>query len=464
MIRRVSQTVAWILIISDGLLAATAWLLAYGWRIWGWPIPLFHQPPSWELCWRLVPAVVVLAWVAFRLVGLYDVHRLRRFREELAGAIKGAILAVLLVLALLFFTRQEYDSRLTLGYFGVLLFTSVLLGRRVIWSLLRWLRRRGYNTIPVVIVGTGRTARRLARSLLRHRWTGLRLYGYIESKPSRWINDLYIAGRIEDLPRLVEEKGIRQVFIALPFKRFNEAMRVFAVLSDSLAEVRLVVDTPSLAPFSLATTQFDGMTLLHLRESPYFGINRLVKRLMDIGISLTAIVILSPLMLLIAILIKLTSRGPIFYRQERCGLDGKTFQMLKFRTMRVDAEKGTGPVFARPNDPRRTWFGALLRRTSLDELPQLFNVLKGDMSLVGPRPERPCFVERFRKTIPHYMARHLVKAGITGWAQVNGWRGDTSLRKRLQYDLYYITHWNPWFDLRILWLTLWRGLIHRNAY
>ncbi|MCS7014505.1 MAG: undecaprenyl-phosphate glucose phosphotransferase [Gemmatales bacterium] len=464
MIRRVQQPVLWLLVIWDAIWTVVAWLGAYYLRTSGWPVPLFHTPPSWELCWQLMPLVILLGWLAYRLAGLYEVHRLRRFREELAAALKGAALTVLLVLALLFFTKQEYDSRLTLGYFGILLASLLVLGRRLAWALLHSLRQRGYNHIPVLIVGTGRTARRLARSLLRHRWTGLRLYGYIEDRPSRWTNDLYIVGGINDLPRLVQEKGVRQVFIALPWKRFDEVRRVFAVLADSLAEVRLVADTPSLTPFSLATTQFDGMTLVHLRESPYVGVNRLVKRVMDIAISLTAIVVLLPLMVLIGILIKLTSRGPVFYRQERCGLDGKTFQMLKFRTMRVDAEKETGPVFTKPNDPRCTWFGALLRRTSLDELPQLFNVLKGDMSLVGPRPERPCFVERFRKTMPHYMARHMVKAGMTGWAQVNGWRGDTSLRKRLQYDLYYITHWNPWFDLRILWLTLWRGLVHRNAY
>lgn len=464
MIRRVSQTILWVMVGLDALAAAGAWLLAYQLRVLGWPVPLFHAPPSWSNCWRLLPLAAAVTLLAFRMVGLYEVQRLRRFREELFGVLQGSALAVLFTLAAIFFTKQEYDSRLTLAYFGLLLFLLTLFDRRSVWAMLRWLRRRGYNTIPVVIVGTGRTARRLARALLRHRWTGLRLYGYVEDQPSRWISDLHLVGRIADLPRLVEEKGIRQVFIALPWRRFDDARRVFAVLADSLAEVRLVVDTPSLAPFSLATTQFDGMTLVHLRESPYFGMNRLVKRLMDIVLSLLAIILLAPLMLLIAVLIKLTSRGPVLYRQERCGLDGKTFLMLKFRTMRVDAEKETGPVFARPNDPRRTWFGAFLRRTSLDELPQLFNVLKGDMSLVGPRPERPCFVQRFRKTIPHYMARHLVKAGITGWAQVNGWRGDTSLRKRLQYDLYYITHWNPWFDLRILWLTIWRGLLHRNAY
>ena len=185
---------------------------------------------------------------------------------------------------------------------------------------------------------------------------------------------------------------------------------------------------------------------------------------MDVLLSLTGLIVLSPVLLLIAVLVKLTSPGPVFYRQERCGLNGRAFHMLKFRSMAVNAEQQTGAVWAAKNDERRTWFGAFLRRTSIDELPQLLNVLMGDMSLVGPRPERPVFIQQFKKTIPNYMARHCVKAGITGWAQVHGWRGNTSLRKRLQYDLYYITHWTPWLDLRILWMTLFKGIVHRNAY
>jgi exopolysaccharide biosynthesis polyprenyl glycosylphosphotransferase len=185
---------------------------------------------------------------------------------------------------------------------------------------------------------------------------------------------------------------------------------------------------------------------------------------MDVILALIGLLVLSPLLALLAVLVKLTSPGPVFYRQERCGLNGRSFHMLKFRSMAANAEQQTGAVWAVKNDARRTLFGAFLRRTSLDELPQLFNVLRGDMSLVGPRPERPVFIQRFRKTIPNYMSRHCVKAGITGWAQVHGWRGNTSLRKRLQYDLYYITHWTPWLDLRILWMTLFHGIIHRNAY
>jgi exopolysaccharide biosynthesis polyprenyl glycosylphosphotransferase len=185
---------------------------------------------------------------------------------------------------------------------------------------------------------------------------------------------------------------------------------------------------------------------------------------MDVILSLLALIVLSPLMALIALVVKLTSPGPVFYKQERCGLNGEPFQMLKFRTMRVDAETQSGPVWAQKDDPRRTVLGTFLRQLSLDELPQFINVLKGDMSLVGPRPERPVFVEKFRHTVPNYAARHCVKAGITGWAQVNGWRGNTSLRKRVEHDLYYITHWNPWLDIRILALTLVRGIVNKNAY
>ncbi len=210
--------------------------------------------------------------------------------------------------------------------------------------------------------------------------------------------------------------------------------------------------------------EFDGLPIVNLRNTPLFGWNMVLKRTFDVSLSTALIALTSPLMLLIAILVKAGSRGPVFYVQERMGLDGATFSMLKFRSMRTGAEDGTGPVWAGRGDERRTTIGRFLRRTSLDELPQLFNVLRGDMSLVGPRPERPVFIEEFRKRIPRYMLRHKVKAGMTGWAQVNGWRGDTDLKKRIDYDIYYIEHWSLLFDLKIVWLTLWKGFVHRNAY
>jgi exopolysaccharide biosynthesis polyprenyl glycosylphosphotransferase len=206
------------------------------------------------------------------------------------------------------------------------------------------------------------------------------------------------------------------------------------------------------------------MPFIHLRESPLYGWNRLAKRVFDAVFSAAVLLALLPLLLVIAAAVRLGSRGPVFYRQERMGLDGRRFQMLKFRTMEVDAEAQTGPVWARPADQRRTRLGAFLRRLSLDELPQFWNVLRGDMSVVGPRPERPVFVDRFRQTVPGYMLRHKVKSGITGWAQVNGLRGNTSLEKRIQYDIDYIERWSVWLDLKIIAMTVVRVLTDRNAY
>jgi len=407
------------------------------------------------------PALLILAAVCFTLCNLYTLHRLRRSREELARLAQATGLWLLFsILADL--TPGISHTQLTLV--ATLTCINLFAVRRLWWGIIGSLRAQGYNPTPVVIVGTGRVARRTAQGIAHAGWTGMHVHGFIEDEPTRWTSDLPIAGKIADLPRMVLEHGISQVFIALPFQRFSEARRVYEVLSQSIVEVRLILDAPQLAPLSFATTKLDGLTVVGLRVNPQHGLNVAVKRVMDVSISLLALFLLLPLLVLIALLVKLTSRGPIFYLQERCGLNHERFQMVKFRTMRNDAERNTGAIWAKVGDDRTTLVGGWLRRLSLDELPQLFNVLRGDMSLVGPRPERPVFIERFRKTIPNYMSRHMVKAGMTGWAQVQGWRGNTSLRQRIRHDLYYITHWNPWFDLRILFLTLVRGFFHRNAY
>jgi len=225
-----------------------------------------------------------------------------------------------------------------------------------------------------------------------------------------------------------------------------------------------VPDVFGLASLRGGIEEFETLPIIHLRESPLYGWNRVLKRGVDLVGGAVALAAALPVMLAIAAAVRLNSSGPVLYRQERMGLDGRRFQMLKFRTMGVDAEKDTGPQWTTPDDPRRTSLGAFLRRTSLDELPQLVNVLRGDMSLVGPRPERPSFVEEFRRRVPGYMLRHKVKAGITGWAQINGWRGNTSLEKRIEYDLYYIERWSLGFDLAILLRTMWLGFRNRNAY
>jgi Undecaprenyl-phosphate glucose phosphotransferase len=394
---------------------------------------------------------------------MYEVHRMRRFREELAAVGKGVGLLALVVMASSFARQQHHESRLAMGLFAAGAFAAIVVGRRLTWTAVRRLRSRGVNQSHALIVGTGRLARRTARTLETVAWTGIQTVGYVEDDPGKCPTDLPVVGRIADLRELVGRHHIEHVFIALPLNRYADARRVFDALAEAFVEVRLIADVPALAGLSLTTTSLHGMTVIGLRESPHHGLNVVVKRVMDVILSTAALVVLFPLLAVIAALVKLTSPGPVLYRQERCGLNGRSFPMLKFRTMRADAE-AAGPQMTGVNDPRKTRLGAVLRATNLDELPQLWNVLRGDMSLVGPRPERPVFVKQFSKSIPNYMARHAVKAGMTGWAQVNGWRGNSSLRRRVQFDLYYITHWNPLFDVRIMLLTVWRMLFQKQKH
>jgi Undecaprenyl-phosphate glucose phosphotransferase len=464
MVKRSSQPLlAWFL-VWDVAVTAAAWVGAYFLRFdTGIPLVNHHQP-DFDLCIGNLPLVVILSLVSYRIAGQYQVHRLRRFREELVAVAKGVGLLALLVMSTNFARQYGYESRLAMVMFGAMAFLGVLTARRLTWTAIGRLRAMGYNQSHALIVGTGRLARRTTRSLEHAAWMGIQTVAYVDDHPQKHAHtDNPVVGPIADLPRLVHDLHIEHVFIALPLNHYADARRVFDTLSQTIVDVRLVADVPALSALALTTSNLHGMTFIGLRESPYHGLNVVVKRIMDVVLSAFAILVLSPLMAAIAVLIKLTSPGPVLYRQERCGLNGRPFQMLKFRTMWVNAETD-GPVMTSHNDPRRTRLGAFLRATNLDELPQLFNVLRGEMSLVGPRPERPVFVHKFKKTIPNYMVRHAVKCGMTGWAQVNGWRGNSSLRKRVQYDLYYITHWNPLFDLRILVLTAWRMLFGRQRH
>ncbi len=464
MIKHRSQAlVAWFL-FWDLLLTGAAWVGAYYLRFDAALIPVTKKAPDESQCWDNLPLVLLLALAAYRLTDQYTIHRLRRLREEVVGVVKGTALLSLLVVAATFLRHDPYESRATLLLFSALTVVGLLAGRRLSWAAIRTLRSHGYNQSFSLIVGAGRVARKTERALRHAHWMGIKNVGFVDEAASRLCDDLDVLGGFAELPDLIAKYRISHVFIALPLNRYHDARRAFDILSKLVVEVRLVADLPALTGLTLSTTNLDGLPLLGLRESPHFGLNVVVKRCMDVALSAAGLVVLAPLLGLIALLVKLTSPGPVFYRQERCGLNGRPFGMLKFRSMRADAERHTGAVWARKDDDRRTRLGTFLRRSNLDELPQLINVLRGDMSLVGPRPERPVFIQQFSKTVPNYMARHCVKAGMTGWAQVHGWRGNTSLRKRLQYDLYYITHWTPWLDLRILWMTFFHGKAFRNAY
>lgn len=462
MYRRHGQKLGLVFLVVDLTVTALAWFAAYWVRYSCWPAP--HGVPEIDIVARGLPMVLVLAAVAYRLSGLYEVHRLRELPRELGTVGKASGLLFLLAIAVMFYRHDVYETRLGLALFVALNAVLLAVTRRAVWQGLKYLRNRGLNYGRALIVGAGRLGRVVCETIRQNGWTGLEAVGFVDEPQKREPLELPRLGTIDDIAQVVKQYDIDHVFIALPLSRSGELPHVYRALEHVLVEVQLVPDLPQLAGMKLRTLEIDGVTFLSLRGDPHRGWGRLAKRGMDLALGAVALLLAAPLMLLLAALVKLTSPGPVFYRQQRLGLGGRTFDMLKFRSMRINAEARSGAVWAARNDDRCTPLGRLMRRWSLDELPQLFNVLWGDMSLVGPRPERDVFVEKFSRQVPNYVQRHQVKAGITGWAQVNGWRGNTSLRRRIECDLFYISNWSPWLDLKILWLTLWCGFRHRNAY
>lgn len=446
----------------DAAVTAGVWLGAYWTRFALLPCP--EGVPDFHLVLSGLPLVVLLATLAYRTCGLYEVHRLKQLPRELGVICRASGLLFVLVITLTFYRRDLYESRLALALFMVLNVLVLTAARRIVWRIVRQLRSRGLNQGRAVIVGAGRTGRRVAKTIGHNRWTGLEAVGFVDDAPGPKSNLLPRLGGIADLAEIVVREDIDHVFVALPLDRYAQLPRVYRALADVLVEVQLVPDLPNVAGMKLRMREIDDVAFIGLRQNPHYGWARVAKRTMDLVVGTAALAVFSPLMIALAVAVKLTSPGPVFYRQLRTGLGGRTFSMLKFRSMRTDAERHLGAVWACRDDDRCTPLGRWMRRWSLDELPQLFNVLGGDMSLVGPRPERGVFVEKFRRQIPGYAQRHQVKAGMTGWAQVNGWRGNTSLRHRIRCDLYYIAHWSIWLDLEILAMTVFRGLRHRNAY
>jgi Undecaprenyl-phosphate glucose phosphotransferase len=463
MYRRHGEKLAQIFLACDLAVTAASWLAAYAMRF-----GLVASPegvPDPQLVVAGLPFVLLSAAVAYRSAGLYEIHRLRELPRELGVVCRASGLLFLMTIAVTFFRRDLYESRLALLLFLALNTVGIAGARRGVWRVVKRLRQRGLNYGRAVIVGAGRMGRRVARTIGQHDWTGLEAVGFVDTpQASIESNVLPLLGPLERLGEIVAEHDVDHVFVALPLARYGELAEVYRQLSSSFVEVQLVPDVPQLTGMRIRTLEIDDVAFLSLWESPHRGWHRVAKRSVDLVVGTAALLAVAPLMVALALLVKFTSPGPVLYRQSRVGQGGRTFAMLKFRSMRLDAEAESGPVWATRNDQRTTRLGRTMRRWCLDELPQLFNVLAGDMSLVGPRPERNAFIERFGRELPGYSQRHRVKSGMTGWAQVNGWRGNTSLRRRLEFDLYYVTNWSLLLDLKILWLTPWRGLRHRHAY
>ena len=462
MLKSHSRLVENLALAGDLLLIAACWIGSYGIRFY--LLPVTDVPPFRDYALQLVP--ILLVWgIAFRTFDLYRPNRLGSRRSEWWDVAKASTLGALVLVSIMTFVFRGYEySRLVIILFLAQSIVVVSLARAGLREVLRFARRHGYNLRYAIVVGGGEPAAEVLRVLNRRRDVGIFVLGLLSDKKEVPDNVRWLGG-IEDVRAVLDRQQVDIVVIALPHADAARLTTVLGGIGDDPIAIHLVPDVFGLVPARGGIEEFETIPFIHLRESRLYGWNRVVKRVFDLVFGALALAVAAPLMLAIAVALKLTSSGAVLYRQERMGVDGRRFRMLKFRTMQVNAEAATGPVWARADDPRRTPLGVFLRRTSLDELPQLFNVLRGEMSLVGPRPERPSFVEEFRRRVPGYMLRHKMKAGITGWAQINGWRGNTSIEKRIKHDLYYIERWSLAFDLKILLQTLWYGFrVNRNAH
>jgi Undecaprenyl-phosphate glucose phosphotransferase len=451
---------------GDLLLVGGCWLLAYYLRFYVVGPPLYEDVgvPATGPYLLMVPPIALVWGLAFRAFDLYRPRRIGSRLSEVADIAKASTLGALVLVTLMVFVFRQYDySRVVIVYFWVLSIAAVSLARNGFRECLRVARRHGYNLRYAVVVGSGDLVETVAEGLRARPDAGIQVLGVVGDK-AEGMPGVRRLGSYADLRSVLDGHAVDQVILALPHEDYHHLPGLLDAIGDDPVAIHVVPDLFRFASLRGGVEEFQGIPFIHLRESPVHGWNRLVKRVFDIGFSLTVMALLSPLLLIVALAVRFTSPGPVLYRQQRMGLDGKRFEILKFRTMQEGAEEDTGPVWATADDPRRTRLGAVLRRFSIDELPQFLNVLRGQMSVVGPRPERPVFVEQFRRRIPGYMLRHKVKSGVTGWAQVNGFRGDTSLEERIRYDLEYIERWSLGLDLRIIALTVGRVLFDRSAH
>ena len=468
-------------VISDALLGVTAFIIAYALRfhtpIVTALIPITRGVPPLQQYIQDLPFVATLVPLGFQLQGLYRLRRGRSRVDDFFAVFVGSILAVVFgIVATLYvqtyFASPETKSRgafeVSQAVWAIFLVLNVALAyasRELVREVLERRWRAGIGLKRILIAGAGELGRLVADKILEHRELGYQIVGFVDDRAAGdhlGYRGLPLLGTIREAAEISSREGIDHLYVALPPEQHVQMLELIETTSRECVDVKVVPDLLQVIALRARLEDLDGVPVININDVPLQGFNTIVKRGIDVVISSGALALLSIPIGSIALVVKATSRGPVFYRQERMGLDGKTINIVKFRSMHHEAEKDTGPVWARENDPRVTVLGKFLRKSNLDELPQLWNVLRGDMSIVGPRPERPLFVAQFKDKIPQYMLRHKVKAGITGWAQVNGWRGNTSLEKRIEFDLYYIENWSLSLDLKIMWLTVLRQL-HRLA-
>ena len=454
---------------GDLLMIHVAFMFAYWFRFNSGALPLVYGVPPLSEYIKPLPIISVLLIFIMRSFNLYAARRRLSILDEFFAIIKSMSTGLIVLMAATFIYRDFSYSRLMLLICWLSLIFFISVARLVINRIRFALRASKKDYANLLIIGTGPTAVRLIRHIKNDPHWNYKIAAAVsvtgESKQHE-IEGVPVIADIDRLPEVLLKRDIEEVILTVVSLPRETIMNIIFECEKHMVKFRLIADILGMITSQVDMENIDGIPLMGLKESPLaFSYNRFIKRLMDLLGSITGLILLSPLFLIITLCIKMTSPGPVFYLQKRIGEDKRRFAIIKFRTMKHKAEKGTGPVWACKDDPRRTKTGCFLRRHNLDELPQLINVLKGEMSLVGPRPERPQFVGKFKEGIPRYMSRHKVRSGMTGWAQANGLRGDTSIEERTKYDLYYIENWSLLFDIKIILMSLFQTLFSsENAY
>lgn len=457
-------------IVMDAFVVALAYALAWLIRFESgyWPreqglVGILGADVYFSALIFIIPGYLILN----QMFNLYTSKRYSSAKRDVVNVIKANIIGLFVFISVLYIIDQKHFSRGMIFVFCALNILGQSGTRLLIRKILRSFRKKGYNVKYVLLVGYSKAAEQYIDRIMQNPQWGYVVRGILDDHIPRGTlyRGIKVLGTIGNLDIILPESKLDEIAITLSLKDYDMLERIVGLCEKSGVHTKFIPDYNSVIPSKPYTEDLNGLPVINIRHVPLTNtLNSMAKRIVDIGGSIFAIVLFSPVFLIVAILIKCTSRGPVIFKQERVGLHNEPFNMYKFRTMEVQKPSKEKSKWTTKDDPRVTKVGRILRRTSIDELPQFFNVLKGDMSMVGPRPERPFFVEKFKEEIPRYMIKHQVRPGITGWAQINGYRGDTSIRRRIDCDLYYIENWTMGLDFKILFLTIFKGFINKNAY
>lgn len=456
-------------VLIDAVVIVTAYILSWYLRLYSGLFESEGVPLDTKVYMGALLIIVPGYLILYYFFHLYTAKRLQGRREELGNIIKANIIGLLIVILILFLGKEALlnFSRRVIFFFFVLNIVMEEISRILIRIVLNKMRKQGFNLKHILLVGYSRAAEEFIDRIKSNPQWGYVVRGILDNHVERGTTykGIKVLGKIDNLMVILPENKLDEIAITLSLNEYAELERIVDICEKSGVHTKFIPDYNSIIPTKPYTEDLLGLPVVNIRHVPLNdGFNKGLKRFVDIVGSLFAIVLFSPVMLLTALLIKTTSKGPLIFKQERIGLHNKSFKMYKFRSMEVQPEEEEKKAWTTKNDPRVTPIGKLIRKTSIDEMPQFFNILKGDMSLVGPRPERPYYVDKYKEEIPRYMIKHQVRPGLTGWAQVNGLRGDTSIRDRIESDLYYIENWTLGLDIKILFMTVFKGFVNKNAY